>query len=116
MQSSLDIKHSFGIDCKYITEGGRRIMKNIHIEIHYDFTDGTELSYGEAILAKEGGFTTNCLDFFSTDNPYAVVTRRDGKSIIVADLLEGKGGHTEKEIRAPHNIRKMLIAGALKFT
>lgn len=85
------------------------------IQIHYDFTDGTELSYDEGILAK-GGFTTNCLDFFTTDNPHAVVVRKDGKSIIVADLLEGIGNHTKKEIRKSHNIRKMLVSGALKFT
>lgn len=84
------------------------------ITIHYDFTDGTELSYGEAINCDKD-FTTNCLEFFSTSNLNAVVKKKNGKLLAVKDLLDGKGAHCDKEIGIRHNIHKMLIAGAFKW-
>lgn len=36
------------------------LMENEKIQIHYDFTDVTELPYGIAIYYKED-FSTNCL-------------------------------------------------------
>jgi len=83
---------------------------NQKITIHYDFTDGTELSYGKAVWANED-FTTNCLEFFSSDNPNAVIVKKNGSSISVRALLDNKLGHTMKEIRKAHDLRKMLVAG-----
>ena len=87
---------------------------NQKITIHYDFTDGSELSYQEAVASK-ADFTTNCLNFFCADNVNAKVIRADGKSISVKDLLSGKGDHTDKKIRVAHNLCKMLIAGKFKW-
>lgn len=87
---------------------------NQEINIHYDFTDGTEIPYG---VAKDcdTAFNTHCLDFFCTDNINATVKKADGKSIAVKDLLANDGRFTEKEIRKSHNIRKMLVAGSLEW-
>ncbi len=84
------------------------------IIINYDFTDGTEISYGEAIKTTRS-FTTNCLEFFSSDNINATVIRKDGSSINVGDLLENKNGHCLKEIRKSHDLRKMLLAGSFTW-
>lgn len=84
------------------------------IIIHYDFVDGSELAFGQAVIAK-ADFTTNCLNFFCCDNINAKLIRADGKSIAVKDLLAGKGDHTDKCIRKPHNLCKMLIAGKFKW-
>ena len=83
------------------------------IEIHWDYVSGTELSY---IAGKEckDDFTTNCLEFFSMDNPWAFVIRRDGKKITVQDLLKSDK-HTKKKMRKSHNIRKMLVANAFTW-
>lgn len=84
------------------------------ITIHYDFTDGSELPYGLAILAQDD-FTTNCLEFFSADNPNARVIRADGTSISVKDLLDNVGGHTDKQIRKAHSLHRLLVAGKFKW-
>lgn len=84
------------------------------IKIHYDFIDGSELSYGEAVECEEN-FTTSCLEFFCTDNINAVVVKRDGSSISVKDLLDNTGDHTVKHIRKAHNLHRMLVAGAFSW-
>jgi len=82
------------------------------ITIHWDFKDGTELSYQEG---KELGdnFTTHCLDFFNLDEPVddIIVLKKDGTKISRKDI----NNHTSKEIRQSHNIHKMLKAGTFKF-
>lgn len=84
------------------------------IDIHYDFIDGTELPYCIAKDCKED-FSTNCLEFFNTDNINATAIRADGKSISVRDLLNGSRGHITKEIRISHNLHKMLIANCFRW-
>jgi len=85
------------------------------ITIHYDFTDGTEVSF---IEGKELGdaFTTNCLNFFNFDNDVEVIVlKKDGSKISSLKLLENTGLYTEKNIRIVHNIEGMLISGAFNF-
>lgn len=80
------------------------------ITIHWDFVDGTEVSYIEGIRLGDN-FTTNCLDFFNMDIAVddVVVKRKDGSRIhrkYINDYSRGK------EIRKTHNIHKMLVAGS----
>ena len=88
-------------------------MNNV-ITIHYDFTDGTELSYIEGLECK-GSFTTCCLEFFDTDNKHCRVVKKDGSNIGVFELMANTGKYTQKEIRKSHNLRRLLVAGALDF-
>jgi len=67
------------------------------ITIHYDFVDGTEVSYYEGSILKDN-FTTNCLIFFSTGNNVKVV-KKDGSYIDSKELLENTGCYTNKEIK-----------------
>ena len=85
------------------------------ITIHWDFTDGSEVSYQEGLKLKDN-FTTNCLDFFcfDTDASDIIILRSDGKKIIREKLL-GQNPYTDKEIRIAHNIQKMLKANKFKF-
>lgn len=80
------------------------------ISIHYDFTDGSEISYVEG-LKKGDNFTTNCLDFFNFDTKAddVIVFNKNGKYISRNELLINDGRYTSKEIRKEHNIHKMLI-------
>ena len=80
------------------------------IRIHFDFTDGTELPYAIAREQKKD-FSTNCLEFFSTSNPNAVVVKKDGSEMSVKELLNNSGNYTKREIRKAHNLHKMLISG-----
>lgn len=86
------------------------------IEIHWDFTDGTEVSYQQGLMLKDG-FTTCCLDFFSNDTQVedVIVVDRAGNWISKSVLLENTGEYTDKEIRHEHNLHKMLVAGAFKW-
>ena len=88
-------------------------MNNI-IVIHYDFTDGSELSYIQGLNSKTA-FTTHCLEFFSTENINAIVVKKNGEYIKVKDLLENTGFHTKKQIRKSHKLRKMLIANVFEW-
>ena len=83
------------------------------IIIHWDFTDGTEISYMEGLL-REDGFTTSCIQFFTTENDARVV-KKDGSYIDVLELLENTGEYTDKEIRPAHNLVKMLVADAFEW-
>jgi len=84
------------------------------ITIHYDFTDGTEISYIEGTIKKDN-FTTKCLNFFSFDyDADVMVIKKDGTSILKSDLLN-ENKHTLKDIREEHNLHKMLVANAFKF-
>jgi hypothetical protein len=83
------------------------------ITIHFDFIDGTEVSYEEGLKLKDN-FNTCCLDFFTTENlsEDIVVVKKDGSFISRNELLENVGGYTYKEIRKEHNIQNMLKANA----
>lgn len=86
------------------------------IEIHWDFVDGTEISYAEG-LKKKDNFTTNCLDFFTTDNPASdvVILSKNNHRLSRNRLLSNDVFHTDKEIRKEHNILKMLKAGVFSW-
>lgn len=83
------------------------------ITIHYDFTDGTEISWGEGVC-KEASFNTNVLDFFTTDRN-VVILKRDGSYISSVELLENDPYYTDKHIIHEHNIHKMLVANAFRW-
>jgi hypothetical protein len=82
------------------------------IKIHWDFTDGTEVSYIEGKSLGDG-FSTHCLDFFNMDEKVddVIVLRKDGKTISRKNI----NAHSVKEIRSSHNIRKMLVAGCFNW-
>ena len=82
------------------------------ITIHWDFKDGTEVSYKDGRLLGDN-FTTHCLDFFNMDEEVddVVVLMSNGQKISRKNINE----HTPKEIRKEHNIHKMLVAGSFKF-
>jgi hypothetical protein len=82
------------------------------ITIHWDFTDGTEVSYMEGKKLGDN-FITCCLDFFSNDMDVDDITVlcKDGR-YIKRSLLHRS---TSKEIRKEHNIYKMLVGGAFKW-
>lgn len=83
------------------------------ITIHWDFVDGTELSYAEG-KEKGDNFTTNCLDFFRIDKDVEVV-KKNGEYISSIELRSNRGYHTDKFIRNAHNIHKMLVAGSFTW-
>lgn len=102
------------------------------ITIHYDFHDGTEVSFIEGRKLKDN-FTTCCLDFFRLDNltegrtqlgiynpdhisvDDVMVVCKNGNYISAIELLHNVHGYTMKHIRASHNIHKMLVAGSFNF-
>ena len=86
------------------------------ITIHYDFTDGTEVSYAEGLELKDN-FTTCCLDFFCVDTiaEDIVIVSKNGSSISRNMLISNDGRYTEKEIKPAHNILKMFKAGSFHW-
>jgi len=82
------------------------------ITIHYDFTDGSEVSYHEGLVLKDN-FTTCCLDFFNFDieTDDIIIIKKDGKKISRRYIQK----HSTKEIRNSHNIHKMFIAGSFQW-
>lgn len=82
------------------------------ITIHYDFTDGTEVSYQEGVALKDD-FTTCCLDFFNNDEitDDVVVMDAKGNQLSRKLLLQNTGEFTDKEIRHEHNLHRLLVAG-----
>lgn len=82
------------------------------ITIHWDFKDGSEVSYMQGKLLGDN-FTTNCLDFFNMDERVddVVVLRSDGCKISRKNIEN----HTNKQIRQSHNIHKMLLAGSFNW-
>lgn len=85
------------------------------IFIHYDFTDGTEVSYHEGLKLKNG-FTTNCLDFFNFDSEAddVLIIDKHGNTLSMNSLLV-KNPYTNKEIRTEHNIQKMFKANSFNW-
>ncbi|MCK9279196.1 MAG: hypothetical protein M0P71_01020 [Melioribacteraceae bacterium] len=98
-------------------------MRNKLINITYDYTNSTNLSFAEveeAIKAGVENIHTTCLNFFDfavLELGYdVIVVKKNLDSIILEDLLDSSTNvYTEKEIRRAHNVSKMLIAGAFKF-
>lgn len=85
------------------------------ITIHYDFVNGTEISFIEGKEQKDN-FTTNCLSFFSTDNEMEVIVlKKDGSYISKNELLIDSSFYTDKEIRVSHNIEKILRDNGFEF-
>ena len=82
------------------------------ITIHWDFTDGSEVSYQEGMELKDN-FTTCCLDFFNMDIDVddVIIYRKDDKHISRKNIQ----AHSLKKIRKSHNIHKMLVAGSFKW-
>ena len=85
------------------------------IKIHYDFTDGTEVSYKEGLELKDH-FNTNCLDFFNWDeNVSDVWVISANGSILSRNSLLKDGTYTTKHITKTHNIQKMLKANTFNW-
>ena len=88
------------------------------IIIHYDFTDGTELSYMEAkaslLHAPTRTIHTCCLDFFSVDYN-AVLVKKNGARMSVKSVMANTGEFTDKQIRVSYNLQKLLKAGTFNF-
>jgi hypothetical protein len=61
------------------------------IVIHYDFTDGTEVSYSEGKYLKDN-FTTSSLEFFNFDEKTdeVLVLKRDGSFISRKNIQKKK--------------------------
>ena len=82
------------------------------ITIHYNFTDGSEVSYQEGLELKDN-FTTCCLDFFTMDieTDDIKVIKQDGSYISRKTIQL----HSSKIINKSHNIHKMLVANSFKW-
>ena len=82
------------------------------ITIHWDFTDGTEVSYITGKVLQDN-FTTCCLEFFNMNQPCddVIILRRNGQKISRNNIQLS----TDKEIRPEHDIRKLLVSGVFKF-
>lgn len=94
------------------------------IIIHFDYTDGTEISYGEGKILKDN-FATCVLNFFCWDyigkfvyneitNEFDFETITDDVVILKANgdyiSLRSIYNHTDRFIRFSHNVSKMLTA------
>ena len=81
-------------------------------EIHWDYTDGTEVSWIEGLKLGDN-FTTCCTKFFNQDiiTDDVVVLRKDGKKVSRKNIQLS----TNKQIKIGHNIEKLLLGGALEF-
>ena len=89
----------------------------VKVTIHWDFTDGTELSFIEGLASKKD-FTTCCTHFFKFGYEQFDVTvvKKDGSYINKLELLDSNsGGYTNKAIRKEHNIEKLLIANHFQW-
>jgi hypothetical protein len=87
------------------------------IIIHYDYTDGTEISYVEGLNCDKD-FTTHCLEFFSAHYVTVgdiIVMCKDGRYASRNEILAGDKHYSVKKIRPEHNLRQMLIAGSFEF-
>lgn len=86
------------------------------IKIHFDFTDGTEVSYIEGYELGDD-FTTNCLDFFNNDEEVddVVVIDKHGSQLSRKKLMSNKSEYTDKQMLNTHNLQKMLKAGSFRW-
>ena len=88
------------------------------IEVHFDYADGTELSWFDAKrhLAKGAdSFATHDLSFFSFDYD-CVLVRSDGIMLTPQDLIDDKEAmrYSRKVITKAHDLPKMLRSGAIR--
>lgn len=86
------------------------------ITIHFDFANGTEISYKEG-LNKKDDFNTCCLDFFCFDTNVddVVIKSKNGNTLSRNNLLKKGNKHTLKEIRKSHNILKMFKSNSFNW-
>ncbi|ELP6119395.1 TPA: hypothetical protein I7730_00690 [Vibrio vulnificus] len=92
------------------------------IIIGYDFVPDGSLSFietHEAIEKCSDIIKTTCLSFASfvyLGKGYdVVVLMKNGKQIVLSELLENNRPYINKEIRVAHNIAKMLVARSISF-
>ena len=83
------------------------------ITIHYDYVNGTEVSYAEG-KALGDDFTTCCLDFFTTDKN-TIVLKKNRDYLYTVEILLNTGSYTKKKIRKAHNLVKLLKADGLMW-
>ncbi len=86
------------------------------IKIHFDFTDGTEVSYERGCLLKDN-FTTNCLDFFNNNEDVNDVVVIDSKGNYISRkiLMSNQSFYTKKHMKKSHDLQKMLKANAFDW-
>ena len=86
------------------------------ITIHYDYTDGTEVSYIEGVRLGDN-FTTTCTSFFSFMFSADVrVLKKDSTSITKSKLLANDSGiYSTNNIKGTEDIEKMLLSNVLIF-
>ena len=87
------------------------------IEIHYDHTDGNEVSYQEGLhLARLMlPFSTCCLEFVCSDylkTHSVIILNKRGSYIDLDELMDNTGIYTDKIITTEHNLRRLLVGGA----
>lgn len=94
------------------------------IIINWDFVSGKEVSFIEG-MNQVNNFETNVLHFFCWDRigyldswgffipvvADVMVVKQNGDFISLRTINE----HTDKEIRYPHNVCKMLVANAFQW-
>ena len=91
------------------------------IKVHFDFTDGTELSYSESINNRTTDFTTHSLEIidqwltFDRLLPEIIVLRKDGSYIDVREVLNNDGKYGDKYLTRDHSLALMIKASALKW-
>jgi hypothetical protein len=98
------------------------------IKIHFDFTDGTELSYSESISTivesinnGTSDFATHSLEvidqWLAFDRPPSeiVVLRKDGSYIDIKEVLKNDGNYGDKYLTRDHSLARMIKANALRW-
>ena len=87
------------------------------IFIHYDYSDGREVSYCDALSSDKTIVTTHCLDFFSSDTDAAdvIILKKNGEYISRKEVLENKSGYTTKHITPAHNLHKMFMGNSFNW-
>lgn len=89
------------------------------IKIHFDYVDGTEVSYAEGLhqMSIGASFSTCCLDFLDMGSEVneVIVVDKLGNKLSRSKLLRNDRTYTDKYMRAEHNLQKMLKAGAFNW-
>lgn len=125
VKNVIDVNHDFKVleEVKVLMEKNEKQHEKFgrqvgdYVYIHWDFTDGSELSFVEG-NATLNGFHTHCLEFFSTNfrpDINVIVVKSNGEYISRNELLQNDGTYTSKQIRHAHNLQKMLIAGSFRW-